>query len=244
MKLKIACGLFAASMLMLAGCGTPLTRYESVYESYYATTVGLSTSADVIDLLSNREKELLSQSESVLAAWGKEGKNDRTHWFNLVAFDQDSAVAMRKYGFILEETAWGPNRQPRPALRLDAEIVMDASILDEPHPNANARRIAVLRKALDMFAADADEVTHDSVTLRSSAAMVNQAINGALVKLIQSPAEAARLPEFEGMAFDHMMLGKSRIRMLIRGDVVILKIKSGKAWFTTPFEQHPDVINM
>jgi hypothetical protein len=42
-----------------------------------------------------------------------------------------------------------------------------------------------------------------------------------------------------------MTLGESRIRMLIRGDVVILKIKSGKAWFTTtPFEKHPDVINM
>lgn len=244
MNRKIVCGILSVVTVVLAGCGRPLTTYENVYERYYATTIGLSTSADVLAIIRDRDKELLSQSESVIAAWGKKGKNDRTHWFNMVAFDQDSALAVRKYGFILEETAWGPNRQPRPGLRLDAELVMDADTLNEPYPNANAMRIAVLRKATTIFSGDAEEVSYDSTVLRSSAAMVNQVFHNAIVKLIQSPAEAARLSELEGMPFDHIILGESRIRMLIRDDIVTIKIKAGKPWFNTPFEQHCDVINM
>jgi hypothetical protein len=244
MKSKIACGVLAIATLTLAGCGRSLNTYESVYERYYATTLGLSTSADVLAVVRDRDKELLSQSESVLAAWGKQGKNDRTHWFNMVAFDQDSAVAVRKYGFVLEETARGLNRQPNPGLRLDAELVLDAATLNEPYPNANAMRIAVLKKAAALFSADALEVSFDSVTLRNSTIMVNQAVSNALNKLMQSPAEAGRLAEPEGMSFDHITLGESRIRMLIQGDMVKLKIKAGKPWFKIPFEEHPDVVNM
>lgn len=245
MNIKIACGLSAAILLMLVGCGRPLSSFESVSERYYATTLGLSTSSDVMAVIQDRDEELLSQSESVVTSWGKKGKNDRTHWFNMVAFDQDSAVAVRKYGFILEESAWGLNRKPSPGLRLDAEVVLDAEILDEPYPNANAMRIAALRRAAALFSADAQEVVFDSVTLRNSTIMVNQAFHNVMTKLIQSPAEAVRLGELEGMSFDHITLGESRIRMLIRGDVVSIKIKAGKPWFwRAPFEKHPDVINM
>jgi len=244
MNTKIACGIFAAAAIMLAGCARPLTTYEHVYERYYATTIGLSTSADVLEILNNRGHELLSQSESVVAAWGKEGTRDRTHWFNMVAFDQNSAVAVRKYGFILEETAVGPNRQPRPGLRFDAELVLEPETLNEPYANANEMRVAVLRAIAAHFSRDSQEVRHDSATLRNSSAMVNQALNNALIKLVQSPAEAAQLGDPEGMLFDHMTLGQSHIRMLIQGDLVKLKIKAGKPWFNVPFEEHPDVIYM
>lgn len=241
---RVVCGVLAAAIMALAGCGRPLSAYESVYERYYATTLNLSTSADVLAVIQNRDKDLLSQSESVVAASGKEGKKDRSHWFNMVTFDQDSSVAVRKYGFIVEETSWGPNRKPRPGLRLDAELAMDAATLEEPYANANVMKIAVLRKALALFSEDANQVNFDNVTLRTSTSMAKQAINGVLNKLGQSPAEAVRLSELEGMAFDHPTLGVSRVRMLIQGDVVKLKIKSGKPWFSTPFEQHSDVINM
>ena len=244
MRFISACVTLLAAMTVLAGCGRPLNKYESVYERYYATTLGLSTSADVLAIIRDRELELLSQSESVVASWGTKDKKDRTHWFNMVAFDQNSALAVRKYGFVLEETTWGPNRRPTPALRLDIEEVLDKKTLEEPYPNANAMRIAVLQKAVEMLGADAREVSFDSVTLRNSAAMANQALHFALVKLTQSPAEAARLGELEGMPFDHAILGQSRIRMLVRGDVVTIKIKAGNPWLKAPFEQHLDVINM
>jgi len=241
---KVVCGVLAAAVAALAGCGRPLNAYESVSERYYATTLKLSTSADVLAVLQNRDSDLVSQSESVVAASGKEGKKDRSHWFNMVAFDQDSSVAVRKYGFVLEETSWGPNRAPRPGLRFDAELSLDAATLEEPYANANAMKIAVLRRALALFSQDAQQVSFDNVTLRTSAAMAKQAVNGALNKLMQSPAEATRLSSLEGMPFDHPTLGESRVRTLLEGDVFKLKIKSGKPWFSTPFEKHQDVINM
>ena len=43
----------------------------------------------------------------------------------------------------------------------------------------------------------------------------------------------------------HPTLGESYIRMLIEADVVKIKIKCGKAWFSKePFEEQADVIYM
>ncbi len=240
---RFACGLLAAALLWTAGCTNPLSQSESIYTRYYATTLGLSTSSDVLEHIQDRDTELLSQSNSVVAAFGSTAK-ERTHWFNIAAFDQDSAVAVRKYGFVCEENNRSFNQKPHPAVRLDAELLLDEKTLNEPYANANARQIAVLQKALFLFGQDALEVSHDSAALRSSVAMAKQAVNSALNKLVQSPAEAARLAEMPGMAFDHISLGESRIRMLIDGQKVKIKIKSGKQWFETPFETHPDVRNM
>ena len=241
---RIVCGALAAAMMLMAGCSTPLFSYDKVFERYYATTLNVSTSTDVLEMAQNRDAELLSQSESVIAIAGKQGKKDRTQWFNIIAFDQDSSVAVRKYGFIVEETTWAPNTKPNPGLRFDAEVILDAATLEEPYANANAMKISVLLKTLKLFSDDAHHVNFDNVTLRSSTAMAKQAVNAVVFKLSRSPAEAVRLQELTGMEFDHPTLGKSRVRMLIQGNVVKLKIKSGKPWFVIPFEQHSDVINM
>ena len=243
--------LVSLSALCLTGCSNvPLHVYEGVFDRYYATTLKVSTSADVLATLQqNPDTELLSQSESVVAAWGKEGKKDRTHWFNMVAFDEDGMTAVRKYGFILEETAQGWNRTPNPGLRFDAELVMGADLLEAAYANNNEKQIAVLKAVQDAFNKDAAELTFDSRILQSSTLMVQQAFNNALYKLNQSPAYAAYLSRPEGMEFLHMNLGESHIRMLIEGDIVKVKIKAGKAWFKkywieTPFETQPDVQHM
>lgn len=242
-------------MLCLTGCyNWPLHVYESVFDRYYAITLKVSTSADVLATLqADPENEMLSLSESVVAAWGKTGgeqKAARTHWFNMVAFDEEALTAVRKYGFILEETAHGFNRTPRPGLRFDAAVVMDPDVLDAPYANNNEKQIAVLKAVQDAFTADAAELTFDSAVLESSTLMVQRAINNALNHLNRSPAYADQLSDPEGMEFNHMTLGESYIRMLIEGDIVRVKIKAGKAWFhkfwllDKPFEEHPDVQHM
>lgn len=242
-------------LLCLAGCvNMPLHLYESVFDRYYAVTLKVSTSADVLAIMQqDPENELISQSESVIAAWGKKGDEQevsRTHWFNMAAFDEEALTAIRKYGFILEETTHGVNRTPRPGLRFDAAVVMDPDILDAPYANNNEKQIAILKAVQDAFNADAMELTYESDVLTSSTLMVQQAINNALKKLNRSPAYAAHLSRPEGMAFDHMTLGESYIRMLIQDDIVRVKIKAGKAWFhkfwllDRPFEEHPDVQHM
>lgn len=229
-----------------------MSSYELIFDRYYVTTLKVSTSADVLATTQNPDTELLSQSESVVAVWGKQGKKDRTHWFNMVAFDEEEMTAVRKYGFILEETTWGVNinRTPKPGLRFDGELVMDADILDAAYANNNEKQIAVLKAVQNAFTLDAAELNFDSAVLKSSTMMVQQAINNALNKLNLSPAYATHLTRAEGMKFDHMMLGESYMRMLIEGDIVKVKIKAGKVWFKDywikdrPFEEHPDVKHM
>jgi len=240
---RFVCGILAAALAMTAGCLSRPYSDEGLYSRYHATTLGLTTSADVLEYIQNKDAELLSQSESVVVAFGSKAK-DRTHWFNMVAFDQDSAAAVRKYGFICEETYRAFNQTPRPAVRLDAELILDEQTLNEPYPNANAKQIALLKKSLALFTKDALEVTHDSVTLRNSTIMAQQLLKSALAKLNQSPAEAAWLSRVEGMKFDHISMGQSAIRMLLDGQTVKIKIKSGKYWLDRPFESYPDVKNM
>jgi len=232
------------AVLALSGC-SPLEMYEPVFDRYHSTTLKLSTSADVLAMVQEPETELLSQSESVVAAWGVEGKKERTHWFNMVAFDEEQMNAVRKYGFILEERHWGWNVSPAPALRLDAAMVMDAEGLDAAYVGNNEKQVEILKAAKEAFDRDALELTFDSRPLRNSTDMVKQALKSILLKLDRSPAYAVNLPLYEGMAFDHPTLGESRIRMLIEGDIVKIKIKAGKHWFSKePFEEQDDVLYM
>ncbi len=236
-------------VLCVTGCSDPLDSYQLVFDRYYTTTLKVTTSADVLSSTQDPDTELLSQSESIVAVWGKEGNKDRTHWFNMITFDEEAMTAVRKYGFVLEETTRGINRTPKPGLRFEAELVMDADVLDAAYASNNEKRIAILKAIQDAFSQDAAELTFDSATLKSSSMMVNQAINNVLNKLRTSPAYAAHLLRPEGMEFDHMILGQSHVRMLIEDDIVKIKIKCGKVWFQKywidePFEEHPDVRHM
>ncbi|MFZ9010469.1 MAG: hypothetical protein ACO20W_01085 [Anaerohalosphaeraceae bacterium] len=243
MKTTVLC-ITLTAVLALSGC-SPLEKYEPVFDRYYSTTLKLSTSADVLAMIQEPDTELLSQSESVVAAWGVEGKKDRTHWFNMVAFDEEQMNAVRKYGFILEERNWWWNSPPAPALRLDGAMVMDPEILEAAYASKNEKQVEVLKAVKKAFSADAGELTFDSRSLRNSTDMVKQALKSVLTKLDHSPAYAAKLPLYEGVAFDHPTLGESYIRMLIEADIVKIKIKCGKAWFSKePFEEQADVIYM
>lgn len=246
MKINHLC-LTAAltAIVFVCGCGVPLESYQPIFDRYYSTTLKLSTSADVLAMVQDPDIEMLSQSDSIVAAWGVKGKKDRTHWFNMVAFDQDQMNAVRKYGFILEEVNKGLNRSPNPALRLDAAYVMDADVLDAAYANSNEKLIAILAAAEELFEGDAGELTFDSKSFRNSTIMAQQAFKSVLYKLSHSPAHAAKLPLYEGLAFDHPILDESYIRMVIEDDIVKVKIKCGERWFTgQPFEEHDDVLFM
>jgi hypothetical protein len=228
----------------LSGCGTigAIDR-EGIYGRYDMTVLKQSTSADVLSYIQNTETEHLSQSESVLASWGSDWKN-RTHWFNMVAFDEEQLAAARKYVFTLEDYR-GPNTKPRAKLRLDVAAVIDSQTLDAAYPTQNQKRIAIIKKLKTSFFDDSQAVSFESQTLQNSSMMVTQAFNNLLNKLNQSPALAEDLSKPEGLEFNHMTLGTSRARMLLEDDIVKLKIKAGNGWFTLqPFEKHDDVKNM
>jgi len=239
-KSLIAAALVLAG-LRLSGC--TMVNSEDVFSRYYRTTLGQSGSADVLGYIHDPKTELLSQTESMLASSGSldDGK---THWFNMAVFDEERLTAVRKYGFVVEDYN-RMNTKPRPTLRFDAEVMMDAETLGAAYPNKNAMRIELLKKVRQLFGDDSATITYDSAALRSSVMMARQALNTTLTKLDQSPALASKLEDLSGLEFDHISIGQARIRMLTENNIVKVKIKAGAAMFRLkPFESHPDVIDM
>ena len=230
--------------ILLSGCGTVgAINREGIFGRYDRTVLKQSTPADVLSYIQEPDKEHLSQSESVLASWGNAWK-DRTHWFDMVAFDEQQLTAVRKYAFTLEDYR-GPNTKPRAKLRLDAEAIIDSQTLNAAYPTQNQMRIEILKKLKTSFFDDSQAVDFESQSLQSSSLMVTQALNNLLTKLDQSPALAEDLSKPQGLEFNDMTLGVSRARMLIEDDKVKLKIKAGKGWFKwQPFEKQKDVMDM
>ncbi|HPP55532.1 MAG TPA: hypothetical protein PK054_03015 [Anaerohalosphaeraceae bacterium] len=149
------------AFLLLGGCVQTFNEEKVVFEKYDSTILRQSTSAQVLSSICDPLFEYLSQSESVAASWNERDKG-RTHWFNMVAFDEESLLAVRKYGFSCVEQRLGPNAPPRPKVRLDAELVLDEQVLNAAYPTQNARFIAVLKEAQKQFNNDALQVTADS----------------------------------------------------------------------------------
>ena len=229
------------AMLLMTGCQSQ-PKHEGIFERYYLTTLNVSNSADVMSAIRDDEDaELISQSESVIASWG-EKKKTSIAWFNAIAFDEENMTAVRKYGFVVDEKAKSYYAFSVLNMRFDAELIMSPDVLEAPYANANAKKIAVIREVLDRFDADIMQITGDSQILDSSSLKIRQVLKGILYQMDHSPALAARLHEFEGMKFDEMNFGKGRVRMLIEGNTIKLKIKVGS--YVRDFEDHLDVIAM
>ena len=214
-----------------------------IFDRYYLTNLKQSNSADIIGAIATDGTELMSQSQSVIASW-KEEKKGYVFWFNMVTFDEEVLTAVRKYCVVFDEKAtqgfWFIF--PVQKFRFESAMVLEKAVVNEPYANENEKRIAVLKNILSQFTADAEQVTADSKTLDSATMLVKQTVNTILTKLEGSPALAVKLDELSGLEFDHEMLGKSRVRMLIEGDIAKLKIKIGSN--LKNFHEHPDVLGM
>jgi hypothetical protein len=230
-------------VIILTGCGEKLDRRD-IESRYYKTTLKQSASADVLSYIQNPKTEHLSQSESVVASWGDVNET-RTHWFDMVAFDEENLTAARKYGFTMGDYR-GWNTKPRPHIQLDMEAVLDVKTLNAAYPSQNQMRIEIIKKLKTMFFDDSQAISYESATLKSSAMVAMQTLNNLLAKLNASPALAEDLSKPQGLEFDQMTMGKGRVRMLIKDDIVKLKIKAGYVWFLTgkKFEDYEDVKNM
>ncbi|MBE0534425.1 MAG: hypothetical protein IH624_02065 [Phycisphaerae bacterium] len=226
--------------VVLAGCEQPV-KTTDVFGPYYMTTLKLSTSSDVVNALTAREGELVSQSGSVVASYGTAERGTEL-WFNMAAFDEDSLAAVRKYAMIVDESTSLYIMSPKRSLRLDAQAVVPASLSDEPYESEGARRIAILKMLRRAFNDDMGQVSYDSANLRSAALSAMNALNMVVQTLEASPALGAQLERLEGMSFDSMNMGPGRVRMVLQNDIATVKIKAGAA--AEGFENQPDVRNM
>jgi len=219
-----ACDLFM-SYERYTGDSWLLDRYDQI-------VLRESSSAEVLSVI-QQENDFLSQSESVVAAWGDKRKGSML-WFSVVAFDEDLLTAKRKYSFVADERIKGYYVVPAPKLRFDAQAVIDPKVLAEPYANENARRIAVLKQLLKDYNADLIQLTPDSQTLTSGSMMARRVVNTVITRLEQNPAYAIKLDEPYGLDFDHIMLGKGQARLVITDDIATLTIKVGTTFLNRP----------
>jgi len=219
-----ACDIFT-SYERYTGDSWLLDRYEQI-------VLRESSSAEVLSVI-QQQGDFLSQSESVVAAWGDKRKGSML-WFSAVAFDEDLLTAKRKYSFVADERIKGYRLIPARKLRFDAQAVIDPKVLAEPYANENARRIAVLKQLLTDYSSDIVQLTPDSQVLDSGSMMAKRVINTVITRLEQNPAYAIKLDEDYGLDFDHIMFGKGRARLVIEGDIATLTIKVGTTFFNRP----------
>jgi hypothetical protein len=235
-NLKFKPFFFGLCFLVFGLCGCAAVRVveylkpekppydEQLSQNYYQTQLKVSTAADVLTAIHMPEYELLSQSRSVIASSG-EKKEGHKIWFNMVAFDENTLTAKRKYFFLVDEKPKSFWVQPKRKLSFDSEMVMGAELFNEPYANDNARRIALLKKVLVNVRRDVGEVAPEHKNLNTCGMLINQTIETVLVKLDSSPVLATKLNPTEGLDFDHITFGPGTIWMGIAGDIVNVRIR-------------------
>ena len=87
MKYKNLCLTVAiVCCVVLVGCQVTIPDRD-VFGRCYLTTLRFSTSADTLSVIADNEKELLSQSPSVVASYGQK-KDAAQVWVNMLSFDE------------------------------------------------------------------------------------------------------------------------------------------------------------
>ncbi|HAL45198.1 MAG: hypothetical protein A2Y12_17810 [Planctomycetes bacterium GWF2_42_9] len=234
--------LFAAvvtsiASLFLSGCGIeevgerlwfeepPYTNQQP--EAYRLIQVDKSTSAEVLDMVKKYDKELTSQSESVVACWG-EKKTTSQFWVTMVAFDEENFTVARKYFMAVDERPVHLHNEGQD-LRFDSEVKMDEKTLSASYTSENERRISIIKKTLEIIRDDFVEVRQDSRVINQAAMMSNQMYERILYVLNESPALAQRLSEPNGLDYTSLVFNKSRVGLYIDdvNKVVVTKIRMG-----------------
>ena len=232
-NLKLKLFHFGLCFLVFGLCGCAVVEYfkpeelpydEQLSENYYQTKLKVSSASDVLAAIHLPEYELLSQSRSVIASSGQKKKGHEI-WFNMVAFDENTLTAKRKYFFLVDEKPKSFWVQPKRKLNFESEMVLGAELFDEPYTNDKAKRIAILRKVLANVRSDVGEVAAEDKNLSICGMLINQTIETILVKLDSSPLLATKLNPTKGLEFDHITLGAGTIWMGIVSDIVYVRIQ-------------------
>jgi hypothetical protein len=227
------------------GCQRSYDDNKDIFNRFYMTDLKQSASADVLNVIKTLQREEVTQSGNLVVSFADDN-DGMISWFNMVAFDDQTLKAARKYGLMVNERVQQRVLLSSPQkLRFDAQAVVDPQVLAGPYTDENARRLAILNWLDRQFSTDGKQISASSQILASDTLAVRQTLSCVLIQLNANPVQAARLADPDGVRFDHPTLGRSHIRMLIEDDIVKLKIKAGKDWFFgSEFKAQPDVINM
>jgi len=224
---------FSITALLIAVCTlTGCVRHmrTDVKSAYNQVRLGMTDSAQVLALVQTPETELrgdlISQDQTVIAAWGH--KDEVKMWLNLFAFNEDTTFVDRKYFFYVDEHArWGWLMHPKWAAMVDVNVTADPAVLEKPYANENARQIAMLQFVLDKFTSDELKVRPDNKMIGISKDVANEAIGTVLLILKESPARAVELSRPQGLEFELKSFYKGRMYLSEQDGVINMDLKTG-----------------
>jgi len=247
--------LLVVLFLGLCGCAIlgyiPPERlaYDKLSAGYRQTKLKKSSTLDLVGMFRSPQYgydanmvgiELFNQSDTIIASTGQSKSGHKT-WFNLVAFEEHTMTAERRYFFCMDEKAeiapTEPKRYvvpPRKAILFDGEIVLQQELLRQPYATEQAKLLAILKQFPENLKKDISDVIgssgesgQENKILAVSGMLMNQAFEAALLELNESFALAQKLSSEKGVAFSHITLKKGRIRMTVRDDIATVRIRIG-----------------
>jgi len=205
-----------------------------VVKSYYSLELGEATSPQVLSAyrqwVEQYEKpsvsHLISHTSDVVALSGrKKGKYKK--YFTMVAFDENSLTASRKYLFIVDER---PKRLfVEPWETVHFECRMKPADPGGSYTTANEKKIAVLRSVRETLRDDAEQIAAEDEVINIGRLMANEILEQVIVKLESATGLASRLDEPSGLAFEHRSLDRGRLRMVEENGIVAIKAIAGSA---------------
>ncbi|NQV31905.1 MAG: hypothetical protein HQ515_04380 [Phycisphaeraceae bacterium] len=254
---RVAYGVCAwAFSLCLGLCGCSIPKafvppgtlpYQDIAATYHSASIKQSSTLDVLRTMQTQQgllnpkhvgRELINQSDTLVASSGQ-SKNKQKHWFTLFSFDEQSMTTNRKYFMCLDEktlvTPSEPQKPlflPRKTLVFNSQLVV-TDLANQDFDSEQARDIALLesiarnlRSDITTFDASTRVSANGNHIMTSIGLYMNTVFQQALRELDRSPYLANNLGH-QGLVFDHMILNKGRIQMILQGDILVSRVEMG-----------------
>lgn len=200
--------------------------------AYDQTRIKKSLTLDVLPRMGDREGEIFSQGETVVASLGR-GKDGYKTWFTMVAFHEFELSVIRKYFFVVDEKVEKTLTQGR-GFRFDCEMFMSEKEIGEIQAAKEAKQTTVLKavlrnleKDVGELAGGGDKAGQENKTLDISVLLIKNVGEAIIRELEMSGVLATKISDPEGIEFDHINFGKGRIRIWAEGNIAVVKIRLG-----------------
>lgn len=238
-----------ATMSLSSGCAwfargsdapeapTPL----QLLATFKGTELGVSTSGDVLasmSYLSYPGIEIPTTSQTTVSISGPQDLADRT-WMTLISFGEDNLTADGKYFMYVNDKPRGFFHHKVTNARMDIEKVITPSVLTANYPTEEEKNLAVIRDCLKGFNAAARALKTQDRRVRSCTMAGNQLLNERITDYTASPSSMGPITSMTGLAFDTPELGSGRMKMVIKGNIVKLKMVCGPV--ASDFSQMPEM---
>jgi hypothetical protein len=209
--------------------------------TFKATELGTSTSGDVLSSMSDLSFpgiEVISTSQNAVSISGPQDLADRT-WMTLISFGDDTLTANGKYFFYINDKPRGFFHHKVTNARMDVEKVITPEVLTANYADEEQMHLAIIRDVLKGFTAASGSVKTQDRRVRSCAMAATELLGERITEYKASGASMGPITGLTGLAFDTPELGSGRIKMVISGNIVKLKMVCGPV--ASDFSLMPEV---